>query len=334
MQSLARIEHLAHPGAWPAWAQVETASQADELQAMSGGPASPRLRALTHPDRFRYERTLVCGQQALTGASTTNARLVIRGPGFWPTLLVSLTPGTQFRVGRKVIDVQQPGRVVLLPPEVEITRTVAPGRTAFVSVHDSLLQAEIGARQADGGTRGGSPLAHGTLAPPLRDRWTEAISQHMQASRPGGPALTLAQAEAELASLVADLLQAQAAPPARHAGEVSARRLALVEAWIDAHLGDPVTLGRLCQVAGVGARCLQKAFEARRGMSPMRFVAERRVMEAHRRLSDAEPVPSVKAVALDLGFHHLGRFAASYRQLVGEAPSATRAARLGHAPAR
>ena len=332
MQLPARTDRPPPPVEWPAWAQIETALRAEELQSMSGGPASPRLKALTHPDRFRYERTLVCGQQALTGASTTNARLVIRGHGFWPTLLVSTTPGTQFRLGRKVIDVQQPGHAVLLPTDVEITRTVAPGRTAFVSVHASLLQAEIAARRAgDGGPVAGSPLAHGTPLPHVRARWAEAINQHRQASRPGTQPLVLTRAEADLASLVADLQLAQA-PPLRP-GAVDARRLAQVEAWIDSHLGEAITLGRLCQVAGVGARCLQKGFEARRGMSPMRFVAERRLVEAHRRLSAAEPAPSVKVVALDLGFHHLGRFAESYRQLIGEAPSATRAAHLARAPA-
>ena len=112
------------------------------------------------------------------------------------------------------------------------------------------------------------------------------------------------------------------------AGALHGTPQARVEAWIETHLGEPITLGRLCEVAGVGARCLQKSFDARRGMSPLRFVTERRLVAAHRRLSQAHPLPSVKAVALDLGFHHLGRFAQSYRRLIGESRSETLAARL------
>ncbi len=331
MQLLGRTDQPSGAVAAPAWAQVERASRADELQSLVGGPASPRLQALMLPERFCYERTLFCGQQALTGAATADARLAMRGYLFWPTLHMSPTPGSQYRLGRRLIDVQQPDQAVLLPADVEITRMVVPGRTAFVSLRDSLLSAEIVARLAGGCPKGGSPLAQCTPAPPVRTRWSEAMHHHMQASRPGADPLLLARAEADLAALMADLLLAQ--PPSTRAGVVNTRRLVQVEDWIDSHLGQAITLGRLCQVAGVGARCLQKAFEARRGMSPMRFVTERRLLEAHRRLSEAEPVPSVKAVALDLGFFHLGRFAESYRQLIGEAPSATRTARTGRPPA-
>jgi transcriptional regulator GlxA family with amidase domain len=51
---------------------------------------------------------------------------------------------------------------------------------------------------------------------------------------------------------------------------VSAQPLDHLEDWIDAHVGDAITLGRLCDVAQVGERSLQLAFQARRGMSPMR----------------------------------------------------------------
>jgi transcriptional regulator GlxA family with amidase domain len=75
-------------------------------------------------------------------------------------------------------------------------------------------------------------------------------------------------------------------------------------------------------VAGVGQRALEKVFESRRGMSPLRFVTERRLAAAHRMLiRGAAPDEDVTRVALGLGFGHPGRFAALYRQAYGESPS-------------
>jgi transcriptional regulator GlxA family with amidase domain len=101
------------------------------------------------------------------------------------------------------------------------------------------------------------------------------------------------------------------------------QRVRDLEGWIEAHLGDPITLGGLCRVAGVGARCLQRTFEYRRGVSPMRFVAERRLAATHRALLHALPGASVTRIALANGFDHVGRFAQLYREVLGELPSQT-----------
>jgi transcriptional regulator GlxA family with amidase domain len=76
-------------------------------------------------------------------------------------------------------------------------------------------------------------------------------------------------------------------------------------------------------VARIGERSLQLAFQARHGMSPMRFVAERRLAAAHRRLTSADVANDVTSVATSLGFIHLGRFAQAYRAAYGETPSRT-----------
>jgi transcriptional regulator GlxA family with amidase domain len=119
---------------------------------------------------------------------------------------------------------------------------------------------------------------------------------------------------------MADVLLAGSA--VEHAPAIAASRLAAIEAWVDAHLEEPITLGRLCEIAGVGERALQKAFESRRGMSPMRFVVERRLAAARRLLEHADPDVTVTDVATRLGFH-LGRFAGLYREVFGETPSQT-----------
>jgi len=89
------------------------------------------------------------------------------------------------------------------------------------------------------------------------------------------------------------------------------------------HLGEALTIGRLCTVARVGERSLQLAFQARRGMSPMRFVCERRLAAANRRMVNADVGDDITGIAASLGFTHLGRFSMAYREAFGESPSQT-----------
>jgi transcriptional regulator GlxA family with amidase domain len=58
-------------------------------------------------------------------------------------------------------------------------------------------------------------------------------------------------------------------------------------------------------------------------MSPMRFVAQRRLAAAHHRLRAAGPADDVTGIATECGFSHMGRFAVGYRELYGESPSQT-----------
>jgi ABC-type amino acid transport substrate-binding protein len=51
-------------------------------------------------------------------------------------------------------------------------------------------------------------------------------------------------------------------------------------------------------------------------------------LAAYRHLSRRDASTSVKAMALGLGFTHLGRFAQAYRELVGDVPSETLASGL------
>lgn len=101
------------------------------------------------------------------------------------------------------------------------------------------------------------------------------------------------------------------------------QRIRLIEEWIDAHLADPITLGRLCTVAGVGDRYLESAFRAHRGFTPLQFVMVRRLAWVRRSLLESKPGDSVTQIAHDAGFVHLGRFAARYRSAYCESPSAT-----------
>ena len=109
-------------------------------------------------------------------------------------------------------------------------------------------------------------------------------------------------------------------------------RVDRVARWMDAHISEAISLDQLCKVAGVGWRPLQKAFLAVKGQSPLEFVASRRLAAVHARLMQAADDVMVSHVAMDLGFSHLGRFAANYRRVYGESPPTPFGPHSGNSP--
>lgn len=96
---------------------------------------------------------------------------------------------------------------------------------------------------------------------------------------------------------------------------------------IDADLAAELALGDLARGAGVGVRALTRGFQRRLGVSPMRYLQQRRLERARGDLLDGRG--SVTDVAYRWGFGNLGDFALKYRERFGERPSETlRGARL------
>lgn len=96
--------------------------------------------------------------------------------------------------------------------------------------------------------------------------------------------------------------------------------------YIDDRLAVDIVPGiaDICSATGVCERTLQYAFRTYVDMSPLTYLRLYRLnrVRAVLQKSDAEST-TVTAVAMRLGFLHLGRFALDYRQLFGESPSVT-----------
>ena len=95
-----------------------------------------------------------------------------------------------------------------------------------------------------------------------------------------------------------------------------------------------VSMASLCAVSGVSERRVRHAFYECFDMSPSAYLRVLALHEVRRALLAGPPSRSaVSRLAMDHGFCHLGRFAAQYRALFGETPSATlarpRVARAG-----
>lgn len=245
-----------------------------------------------------------------------------------PVFQLSMPVGSVFRAGRQRSAPTGPSSVVIVPSAWEWTRISPPGLVLAVRIDSSALQDELLANRPSSSGLLMSGLVLRDIDAATQARLRLAVEATACATRPGADPQQLRLAEARLLAETARLIPdvpARQQPP-----NLSKQRVADLEGWIDAHLGEPITLGSLCRIAGVGERCLQRDFERRRGMSPMRFVTERRLAAAHRALLRADPGATVTQIALANGFDHVGRFAQLYQQVIGELPSRTLACSRPH----
>lgn len=106
------------------------------------------------------------------------------------------------------------------------------------------------------------------------------------------------------------------------ASGLSTPRMERLVEFIEAHLGDDLSLDALAAEAGISPLYLVRAFKASIGQSPHRYVVERRVERAKDllRRTDAPVVD----VALAAGFSSQSHLSAWFLRLVGVTPAAYR----------
>jgi len=105
------------------------------------------------------------------------------------------------------------------------------------------------------------------------------------------------------------------------------RIVRLAREYMQAHAESVITVPDLCEAAHTSRRALQYAFEDQLQVSPITYLRCMRLNRARRDLlrqaSRGVGAVGVGDVAARWGFWHLSRFAADYRNLFGELPSAT-----------
>ena len=88
--------------------------------------------------------------------------------------------------------------------------------------------------------------------------------------------------------------------------------------------GEPLYVMEICARIGVAERTLFNHCLGYLGISPHRYLWLRRMHQARRALSLADPTgKTVTTIANNHGFCELGRFSVAYRKLFGESPSTT-----------
>ena len=302
----------------PTWAQRFRSDDVDEASEFVARGWGHHSRVVRGKGALGFEQTWVTGAEAVTGWVRAELGETIRAAAREPILHVAVPAGSAYRFGRRQ-HVASCGTVTFIAPGWEYTLDRVGGSAFAISVSGLRLREELAARLP--GASGDLVFQARSieLGEPAKARLVAAVSSFVESTAPAADHAPRAHGQAGLIGALAELLLAESIVV--RAQTISSARLANLEAWIDAHLDRPITVGRLCQVAGVGERALQKAFESRRGMSPMRFVAERRLAAARRLLTVSTPNHDVTRVAMSLGFGHTGRFALLYRQAFGETPS-------------
>ncbi|VCU67942.1 XylDLEGF operon transcriptional activator 1 [Pseudomonas synxantha] len=88
------------------------------------------------------------------------------------------------------------------------------------------------------------------------------------------------------------------------------------------HLWAPISLEDLARAAGISSRSLHTYCKKAFGVGPMTWLRDIRLDEARRKIQ-ARSQYSITDIALAVGFGHLGRFSAYYKDRFGELPSDT-----------
>lgn len=96
-----------------------------------------------------------------------------------------------------------------------------------------------------------------------------------------------------------------------------------IEEYVAHHFAGPIDMATLCKLVNMSGASIHRAFRKYRGTTPMQFLQQARMQGAHKRLLSGYPSDTVTKIAIECGFSHMGRFAASYFRRYGEKPSQT-----------
>jgi AraC-like DNA-binding protein len=274
------------------------------------------------------ERNLVSLNEACIGSVAVNRTALhqVRTETGWS---VALLPAPEsdavYFEGRRLLA----GDSVLLPPDNQLELlSHSVGRVYLIAFRGAATGSRVRLRRphwyahADGRASSGFPAEIGAFLA----KWNAAPGDSFSA------AAIQARIHCWLQAASAD-----AEPVAAEVPSLPRRRMAVerVRRFIHAHLAESMTLAELCRHAHLQARSLEYGFRDLVGLSPFKYIKMLRLGEVRRRLQTTSAAErSVSEVALDCGFCHLSQFAADYKRVFLESPSATRRANGRPRPAR
>jgi AraC family transcriptional regulator len=106
--------------------------------------------------------------------------------------------------------------------------------------------------------------------------------------------------------------------PAARTHSLDAKRLQRVLDFVDARLACDISLDDLAREACLSPFHFSRVFQETIGLSPHRYVNERRIRAAQKMLSSRQP--SIAAVAFDTGFGSQANFTRAFRRITGITP--------------
>jgi AraC family transcriptional regulator len=99
---------------------------------------------------------------------------------------------------------------------------------------------------------------------------------------------------------------------------LSNRRLMRVLAYIDANIGEPITLANLAATAGLSRMYFARQFRAATGIRPHEYVLRKRIERAQQLLTATSD--ALVDIALNVGFQTQAHFTTVFKKIVGNTP--------------
>jgi AraC-like DNA-binding protein len=108
-------------------------------------------------------------------------------------------------------------------------------------------------------------------------------------------------------------------PAPRTAGSTLAPwRLRRATDYIEAHLGEKISLADLASASGLSRMHFAALFRASTGLRPLKYIQRRRIEYAQATLANSDL--SVVDIALSVGFQSQAHFSTVFKHVVGESP--------------
>lgn len=225
---------------------------------------------------------------------------------------------TRSGAGRTVSAHVAEGALTLVPAGTRYDwRTVGPIDFAHLYVHPARLGGLVAARYGRDPSAVALDEEIGFEDPLLAQLIREMLAQAGEASVDAHAYLD-ALFDAALAQLAHK--HSTLGPPvriARHA--LAPTRLRRVLDHVEAHLGEPIRLDDLAGAAGFSRFHFSRAFHRAMGLSPLAYVAERRIDVAKRLLKTSD-LP-LSEIGRRVGLGGASGFSAVFRRTVGQTPS-------------
>lgn len=219
------------------------------------------------------------------------------------------------------------------PGQIYLDPTEAPGIAEFTDPESHVFYISLPRNELRAGTTGlNRSLRDGAALTP-QWRMLLAYARSLHAELPNLLATDHALYAGHVRDLALIALEADG-DQRRHAeaGGQRAARLAAIKADVEMHLhSEDLTIGWVAGRHGITERYV-RALLAAEGTSFRDFVANRRLLGAHRLLGDpTHRNLSVHAIALAVGFGDLSAFNARFKRLFGATPSDVRRLAFGRA---
>lgn len=137
----------------------------------------------------------------------------------------------------------------------------------------------------------------------------------------------LVYAESLASMLVVELFRASATKPLppRSTANVGSTRFKVVLDFIEQYLDRDIGLSELASLVGLSVTHFSHAFKSSYGVSPHRYISQRRIKRAQTLLRTTND--TIATIAARVGFSSQSRFSQVFASLVGSAPSASRSPR-------